>query len=104
MIILYVLEESPYCNKALKELTKYKIKYKSIIVENTQEAKTHYKKQSGMLTFPQIFIEKNDGSYLKIGGYDDLSLLISNSKDMYPSLKLVVIFFKILICSSHALF
>jgi len=82
MIILYVLEECPYCNKALKELTKYKIKYKSIIVENTQEAKTHYKKQSGMLTFPQIFIEKNDGSYLKIGGYDDLSLLISNSKDI----------------------
>ena len=81
MIILYVLEGCPYCNKALKELNSNRIKYKSIIVENSQEAKNHYKKQSGMLTFPQIFIE-TDNSFLKIGGYDDLILLITTSKDI----------------------
>ena len=66
----------------MKELNSNKIKYKSIIVENTQGAKDHYKKLSGMLTFPQIFIETGDDSYLKIGGSDDLSLLIANSKDI----------------------
>jgi glutaredoxin len=82
MIILYVLEGCPYCNKALKELNSSKLKYKSIIVENTQESKNYYKKQSGMLTFPQIFIQTDNNSFLKIGGYDDLSLLITTSKDI----------------------
>lgn len=82
MIILYVLESCPYCNKALQELNSNKLKYKSIIVENTQEAKNHYKKQSSMTTFPQIFIETHNKSYLKIGGADDLSLLIATSKNI----------------------
>ena len=72
MIILYVLETCPYCNNALQLLKDNKIKYKSIIVQNTVEEKNLYKKQNGMNTFPQIFIQMNKDNYMKIGGYNDL--------------------------------
>jgi glutaredoxin len=72
MIILYVLETCPYCNKALKLLKDNKIKFKSIIVQNTEEDKNIYKKQNKMNTFPQIFVKVNKDKIIQIGGYDDL--------------------------------
>ena len=45
MIILYILETCPYCKNALSLLESYKIKYKKIVVENTEEAKNYYKKK-----------------------------------------------------------
>ena len=72
MIIIYVLDHCPYCNNALSLLEDNKIKYKKIIVENTEEAKKHYKKLSGMNTFPQIFLKVGKDDFLKIGGFTDL--------------------------------
>ena len=72
MIILYVLETCPYCNNALQLLKENKIKHKSIIVKNTEEDKNFYKKQNGMNTFPQIFVQVNKDDFMKIGGYSDL--------------------------------
>jgi glutaredoxin len=72
MIILYVLETCPYCNNALQTLKENKIKHKSIIVKNTEEEKNYYKKQNGMNTFPQIFVQADKDNFIKIGGYSDL--------------------------------
>ena len=80
MLVLYVLEYCQYCDNALKALEENKIKYKKIIVENSEEAKKHYKKQSGMNTFPQIFIKVNKDNFLKIGGYNDLINIINECK------------------------
>lgn len=76
MLILYVLETCPYCNNALRLLNENKIKYKSIIVENTEEAKNFYKKQNKMNTFPQIFLQQNKDNFIKIGGNDNLVELL----------------------------
>jgi glutaredoxin len=85
MIVLYVLENCPYCNNALKLLESSNIKHKKIVVENTEEAKKHYKKQSGMNTFPQIFFKVDKDNFLKIGGYSDLVSVIDESKNIKNS-------------------
>jgi glutaredoxin len=72
MIVLYVLETCPYCNKALQTLKDNKIKHKSIVVKNTEEEKLFYKRQNNMTTFPQIFVQTNKDHFIKIGGYNDL--------------------------------
>jgi len=76
MIKLYVLEGCPYCNKALDILKKNKIKHKKIVVENTEEAKNYYKKKNKMNTFPQIFLDFNESTSMKIGGCSDLENLM----------------------------
>lgn len=82
MIVLYVLKNCPYCNNSLKVLKENNIKYKEIVVENTEEQKKIYKLQSGMNTFPQIFVKVNKNNFIKIGGNDDLEKLISKCKDL----------------------
>jgi glutaredoxin len=77
MLVLYVLATCPYCNQALHVLDQNKIKYKSIVVENTEEAKKKYKKQNKMDTFPQIFIKESNDNFIKIGGYDNLMDLLN---------------------------
>jgi glutaredoxin len=72
MFILYVLESCPYCNNSLQVLKENKIKHKSIIVKNTEEEKKFYKKQNGMNTFPQIFLQVDKDNFIKIGGNSDL--------------------------------
>ena len=72
MFVLYVLETCPYCNNSLKILKENKIKHKSIVVKNTEEEKNFYKKQNGMSTFPQIFLQVSKDNFLKIGGNSDL--------------------------------
>jgi glutaredoxin len=85
MIKLYVLETCPYCNKALDILKKNKIKHKKIIVENTEDAKNYYKKKNKMNTFPQIFLEYNETTSLKLGGCSDLENLIEIIKNIKES-------------------
>lgn len=82
MLVLYVLEHCPYCNNALKLLDENKIKYKKIVVENTEKDKNFYKKQSGMNTFPQIFLKVNKDNYLKIGGYNNLVNTLEECKSI----------------------
>jgi glutaredoxin 3 len=72
MIVLYILEGCPYCNRALQILKENNLKYKSIVVENTEEKKNYYKKQNKMNTFPQIFIKLRGDDFMKIGGCDNL--------------------------------
>lgn len=85
MIILYVLENCPYCTNSLKLLRQYKIKYQSIIVENTQEQKDYYKKQNKMSTFPQIFMKIDKNSFMKIGGNSDLMEIIEYCNNISDS-------------------
>lgn len=72
MIILYVLEDCPYCNRALSILDEYKLKYTKIIVENNETSKKIYKKQNKMRTFPQIFMQIEEDKFVKIGGCSEL--------------------------------
>lgn len=78
MIILYVLDSCPYCNRALSLLDEYKLKYKKIVVENSEEKKNFYKKQNKMTTFPQIFMQLEENQFVKIGGCSDLEESIDN--------------------------
>lgn len=72
MIVLYVLENCPYCNNALSILERNNIKFKKIVVENTDEQKSFYKKQNRMNSFPQIFLQIEGNQYIKLGGNDNL--------------------------------
>ena len=85
MIVIYVLETCPYCNNALSILNENKIKYNKIIVENTEKEKAHYKKQSKMNTFPQVFLQVNKDNYMKIGGSEELNDLVNYSKSIKSS-------------------
>jgi len=83
MIILYVLEGCPYCKNSLEVLKQYKIKHKSILVN--YEDKEFYKKQNKMNTFPQIFMQMNENTFMKIGGNDNLIELIDNCENIKNS-------------------
>jgi len=82
MIILYILETCPYCNRALEVLNENSIKYQKIIVPNTESAKNKYKKQSGMRSFPQIFMQVKKENFIKIGGCDDLIELVNTCNNI----------------------
>jgi glutaredoxin len=64
-MIIYVINNCPFCKKAIMALDYYHLKYKVIRVKKSE--KDYYKKQNKMETFPQIFNGKT-----KIGGYDNL--------------------------------
>lgn len=85
MIILYVLETCPYCQNAIQTLQSNKIKFKTIVVNNTEDEKNYYKKQNKMNTFPQIFMQVEKDNYMKLGGNDDLMEIISISKNIKNS-------------------
>jgi glutaredoxin 3 len=85
MFILYVLESCPYCKRALDILKEKKLKHKAIIVENTYEMKEYYKKQNGMSTFPQIFMQVDKDSFMKVGGSDNLMEMIDQCKNLKES-------------------
>jgi glutaredoxin len=85
MIILYVLESCPYCNNSLQLLKENNIKHKAIIVENTHEAKEYYKKQNGMKTFPQIFMQIDKDNFLKVGGNDNLIEILQQCQNIKKS-------------------
>ncbi len=83
-IIIYALEECPYCKNAIKLLDTHKIKYNKIIVENETKIKEKYKKQCTMESFPMIFIQnpKNEKKYMKLGGFSDLQTYIQLSNQL----------------------
>jgi glutaredoxin len=85
MIILYVLEGCPYCNNALSLLKLNKIKHTKIVVENKEEIKNKYKKQSKMNTFPQIFLQMDKDNIMKIGGYTELEELLQICENIKKS-------------------
>lgn len=77
-ILLYALEDCPYCKSAIALLEEHKLKYNKIIVENNEKSKEKYKKMCKMNTFPMIFIRKSDDEkkYIQIGGFSDLQKYI----------------------------
>lgn len=77
-IVIYGLENCPYCKAAYELLDQYKIKYHKIVVSNDEKEKEKYKKLCSMNTFPMIFIRKSEDSskYVKIGGFSDLKKYI----------------------------
>jgi glutaredoxin len=85
MIILYILKTCPYCLNSIKLLKENNIKYKEIIVENTEEAKNFYKKQNNMNSFPQIFMKIDKDNYMKIGGNDNLIEILNQCNNIKES-------------------
>lgn len=82
MIVIYVLEGCPFCEKALKILSENKIKYEKIIVPNKDEVKNIYKKKMNMKSFPMIFIQLNNNVYSKIGGCSDFENYINKCHEL----------------------
>lgn len=85
MLILYVLETCPYCKNSIQTLQSKKIKFKTIIVNNTEDEKNYYKKQNKMNTFPQIFMQIEKDNYMKLGGNDDLIEIINICENIKKS-------------------
>jgi glutaredoxin len=83
MFVLYVLESCPYCINSLKILRERGLKHQAIIVK--QEEKEYYKKQNKMKSFPQIFMEIDKDSYMKIGGNSDLEEIINHCDNISKS-------------------
>ena len=83
-IVIYALENCPYCKSAIQLLDTHKIKYNKIIVENEPKIKEKYKKQCAMETFPMIFIQNpdNEKKYMKLGGFSNLQTYIQLSKQL----------------------
>lgn len=83
-IVIYALENCPYCKSAIQLLDNHKIKYNKIIVENESKIKEKYKKQCAMETFPMIFIQNpdNEKKYMKLGGFSDLQTYIQLSNQL----------------------
>ncbi len=77
-IVIYGLENCPYCKAAYELLDQHKIKYHKIVVSNDENEKEKYKKLCSMNTFPMIFVRKSEDSskYIKIGGFSDLKKYI----------------------------
>jgi glutaredoxin len=75
MYYLYIitLENCPYSIAALDLLNSLNIKYKHLIVNQTNKEK--YKTEE-INTFPQIYLLKN-GTKLLLGGYSDLDEFIN---------------------------
>jgi glutaredoxin 3 len=74
MISIFTLKGCPFCKKAMETLDTYNIPYKEKIIDS-EEKKEMCKKQSGMRTFPQIYVTINSRNIL-LGGCDNLLELI----------------------------
>jgi glutaredoxin len=87
MIVLYVLDGCPYCEKALGILKTEKIQYEKIVVPNEEIVKKTFKKKCSMDTFPMIFIETEEKNhFIQLGGSSDLEEYIRKSKEIKESL------------------
>ena len=74
-ILIYALIGCGYSQLAVQLLKVNNIKHKIISVR--QDDKDYYKTQNNMNTFPQIFYIDSNGKKDKIGGYNDLNIIIN---------------------------
>lgn len=74
-IVIYTLDDCPYCSKAKKLITSKGFSYRELNISNDESLEKEMKEKSGRSTLPQIFI---DGRH--IGGYDDISSLDSKGE------------------------
>jgi glutaredoxin len=85
MFLLFVLEGCPYCKRAIELLKLHKAKYQIVVVPQDQKIKDQYKKDTGMKTFPMVFVSmdcKENEHYLKIGGSTDLDKYFQKIDEM----------------------
>lgn len=85
MFLLYVLEGCPYCKRAIELLKSHHAQYQTILVSHDDKIKSQYKKDTGMKTFPMVFISTGcEGSnhYMKIGGSTDLEKYFEKMDEM----------------------
>ena len=74
-IIIYSSLLCPYCQAAKVLLSKLKLRYEEILIDNKPEVKKQMIKISNKKTVPQIFFDK-----IHIGGYDDLEEKYKNGE------------------------
>lgn len=72
----YILIDCPYSKKA-NEFLKMNKSIPSKIKYITSDEKFHYKQINQMNTFPQLFLQLTN-KRIKIGGYDNLMVIIKN--------------------------
>jgi glutaredoxin 3 len=63
MIVIYTIENCPYCTKAKEALGTINLEFKEILIED----KPLFKQEHNWDTFPLIYSGKT-----KVGGYNDL--------------------------------
>lgn len=80
-VVIYSKQNCPYCVRAKNLLNGKGVAFEEIMVDNDPALYNNLKKQTGMMTVPQIFI--ND---TLVGGYTDLAELES-SGELDPLLK-----------------
>ena len=78
MINIIYLENCPYCEKAVRILEEYKLKYKLIIIPRSE--KENAKKLYKIRSFPNIVIYKTKNKKkisLELGGCSDLEKYVN---------------------------
>ena len=73
-LTLYIIENCPYCKKAIKTLEKNKITYVKKIVAT--EKKAYYKTKNKHETFPQLVLIDDNGKHT-LGGSDAVDTLVA---------------------------
>jgi glutaredoxin len=79
MILLYTIEECPYCVQARELLLERGLSFEEIDLSDRRDDLIALKETTGWMTVPQIFI---DGSL--IGGYDELRSLLADQAAGVP--------------------
>lgn len=74
-VLIYSKQNCPYCDRAKALFKNKNISYEEIMVDAKPEVYESLKKQTGLLTVPQIFIDDQ-----LIGGYTDLAELERNGE------------------------
>ncbi len=85
---MYALEGCPYCDKARKLLTNFKIPFSDFVAKSDDyETKNRYKEMTELDTFPMIYIKNCDdpAKYAQIGGYTDLVRYIMTLQELQES-------------------
>ncbi len=88
VVIMYALEGCPYCDKARKLLTNFKIPFSDFVAKSDDyETKNRYKEMTELDTFPMIYIKNCDdpAKYAQIGGYTDLVRYIMTLQELQES-------------------
>ena len=87
-VIMYSLEDCPYCDKARKLLNNFKIPHTDLMAKSDDvETKAKYKELTEMDTFPMIYIRNCDEpvKYAQVGGFTDLVRYIMTLQELQES-------------------
>ena len=101
--IVYTISNCSFCYNTLKLLEL--LNFESEIIHVPEKQKQEIKIQNEMNTFPQIFLQYEENNLItkeKIGGYDNLSLLLKIVISIQKqNISINVIFFLLGICKKN---